>query len=73
MKTNQSSNQVRSTYSMLIRSEEKQKNVFETIACSLFILSAIAAIVQFASQPVTIPFQSVQTASTPQVQVVERA
>lgn len=74
MKTNQSSNQLRkSTYSMLVRSEEKEKNLFETIACGLFILSTVAAIFQFASQPVKIPVDPVRTASGAQVEVVSRS
>jgi len=75
MKANQSSNQVRkSTYALLIRSEEKEKNLFEIIACSLFVLSAVAAILQFASQPVKIPVDPVRSASSaPQVEVVDRA
>ena len=75
MKTTQSSNQVRnSTYALLMRSEEKEKNLFEIAACSLFVLSAIAAIVQFVSQPVKLPVDSVRTASSmPQVEVLERA
>ncbi|HKP93490.1 MAG TPA: hypothetical protein VJS88_06305 [Chthoniobacterales bacterium] len=75
MKNNQSSNQVRkSTYALLMRSEEKEKNLFETLACGVFVLSAVAAIVQFASQPVKLPVDSVRTASSmPQVEVLERA
>ena len=41
-----------STYSLLVRSEEKKRAVFETIVYGLVILSAVAAILQFAEQPV---------------------
>jgi hypothetical protein len=74
MKANQSSTQVRnSTYALLMRSEEKQRNLFEITACTLFVLSAIAAIVQFASQPVKLPVEQVRTAVMPQVEVLEGA
>ncbi len=53
MKTNQSINEVQeSTYALLVQSEEKERSLFETIVYSLFILSAVAAIGQFALQPV---------------------
>ena len=56
MKKNESINEVReSTYALLVRSEEKERSLFETIAYGLFILSTIAAIWQFAQQPVNIP------------------
>ena len=75
MKANQSSNKVsKSTYALLMRSEEKEKNLFEIIACSLFVLSAVAAIVQFASQPVKLMVDPVRTTSAkPQVELVNRA
>lgn len=41
-----------STYSLLVRSEEKKRALFETIVYGLVILSAAAAILQFADQPV---------------------
>ena len=74
MKTNQSSNQVRkSTYSLLIRSEEKERNLFEIAACGLFVLSAVAAIFQFASQPVKIPADPVRNVSAAQVEVLSHS
>ena len=54
MKTSQPNNNVEeSTYALLVRSEEKKRGLFETIVYGLVILSAIAAILQFADQPVS--------------------
>jgi hypothetical protein len=44
-----------STYSLLIRSEEKSRNVIEMAICPILILGAVIAIWQFAQQPVNIP------------------
>jgi hypothetical protein len=41
-----------STYSLLVRSEEKKRALFETLVYALVILSAVVAILQFADQPV---------------------
>jgi hypothetical protein len=53
MKTNQPNNSIQeSTYALLVRSEDKKRGLVETIVYSLAILSALAAILQFADQPV---------------------
>ncbi len=53
MKTKQPNNNVEeSTYALLVRSEDKKRALFETIVYGLVILSALAAILQFADQPV---------------------
>ena len=53
MKTSQRNDRVEeSTYAMLVRSEEKKRALLEMIVYSLVILSALAAILQFADQPV---------------------
>ena len=53
MKTNQSNNNgEESIYAMLVRSEEKKRGLFETIVYGLIIFSAVAAILQFADQPI---------------------
>lgn len=53
MKTNEPNNNVEeSTYSLLVRSEEKKRALFETIVYGLVILSAVTAILQFVEQPV---------------------
>ncbi len=56
MKTNLANNEIHeSTYAMLVRSEDKERSLFETIVYGLFILSSVAAIGQFALQPVDFP------------------
>ena len=56
MKINEPLSEVEeSTYSLLMRSEEKKRAIFETIIYGLIILSAIAAILQFAGQPDPLP------------------
>ena len=53
MKTNERKDNVEeSTYTLLVRSEDKKRALFETIVYGLVILSALAAILQFADQPV---------------------
>ena len=59
MKSNKPVNEVEgTTYSLLVRSEEKTRAIFETIIYGLIILSAIAAILQFATQPDIFPLAS---------------
>lgn len=43
-----------STYALLVRSEEKGRTLLETVLYTLWILSAVAAIWQFAQQKVEI-------------------
>ena len=68
MNPNPSKTKIReSTYALLVRSEEKERSLFETIAYGLFILSAVAAIWQFAQQPVNLPVDAMpQTVSLTQ-------
>ena len=75
MKTNESLNEVReSTYTLLVRSEEKERSLFETIAYGLFILSAVAAIWQFAQQPVNLPVGALpRTVSVTPAEVVSNS
>jgi hypothetical protein len=71
MKTNQSPNPVRkSTYALLVRSEEKERGLFETIVYSLLIVSAVIGIWQFAHLRVPSPFANSATAAT---QIVSRS
>jgi hypothetical protein len=59
MKSNKPVNEVEgTTYSLLVRSEEKTRAIFETIIYGLIVLSAIAAILQFAAQPDSFPLAS---------------
>ena len=53
--TDQPENQHESTYALLIRSEEKSRNVIEMAIYPILILGAVIAIWQFAQQPVNIP------------------
>jgi hypothetical protein len=51
-KINQPNNVEESTYALLVRSEDTKHALFETIVYGLVALSALAAILQFADQPV---------------------
>ena len=44
-----------STYALLIRSEEKERNLFEAVAYLIFILSAVFSIWHMALQPIDMP------------------
>ena len=69
MKNNNPSNKVKSTYSMLVQSEEKERNLFETLVYGVIVLSAVAAIWQVAHQPVKVPFSDQTHASVAQAVV----
>ena len=56
MNANEPINEVEeSSYSMLVHSEEKKRAYFETIVYGLILLSAVAAILQFAEQADPLP------------------
>ena len=56
MKTNSLSTEgFESTYALLVRSEEKERGVFEGAAYVVFILSALFSIWTVAQQPVELP------------------
>jgi len=44
-----------STYALIVRSEEKERNIFEGAAFLVFILSAIFSIWHVAQQPIELP------------------
>jgi hypothetical protein len=44
-----------STYALLVRSEEKERGIFEGAAYLIFILSAVFSIWHVAQQPVALP------------------
>ena len=71
MNTSQTNNEIHeSTYALLVRSEEKERSLLETIAYGLFILSAVTAIWQFAQQPINLPLGAMpQTVSVRQAGV----
>jgi hypothetical protein len=50
-----------STYAMLVREEERERTFFETLLYFLVVLSAVAAIWQFAHQPIALPLETVTT------------
>jgi hypothetical protein len=53
MKTRQPKNNIKeSIYALLVRSEDRKRALLETIVYGLVILSALAAILQFADQPI---------------------
>ena len=64
MKTEPSLNEGdESTYSLLVRSEETKRGIFETIIYSLMILSAVAAILQFADQRDSLPLAALPSSA----------
>ena len=50
-----------STYTLLMQSEEKTRNVMEIALYTLFALSAIVSIWQFVQQPSSLPLDQVRT------------
>lgn len=48
-------NPAKSTYSLLVRSEETRRNVFEALVYATFILCAVFSMWQFARQSVVFP------------------
>ena len=57
----------RSTYALLVQSEEKSRNIMETAMYALFAVSAVISIWQFAQQPSSLPLDRVGTVSEQQV------
>lgn len=56
-----------STYALLVRSEDKERGIFEGAVYLVFILSAVFSIWQVARQPIVVPTSiAVQTASIAQ-------
>jgi hypothetical protein len=47
-----------STYSLLVRSEERKRAVFETVIYGLIFLSGVIAILQFTFQPDILPLSA---------------
>ena len=56
----------KSTYALLVRSQEEENSVYETAIYMLFILSAIFSIWQVAQQPLRLPMTAISE-STMQV------
>jgi hypothetical protein len=71
MKTNKSLNAApKSTYALLVRSEENDRGLFETFLYGMLVLSAVIGIWQFAHLRVASPFAQTRTLAT---QVVSRS
>jgi hypothetical protein len=51
----------RSTYALLVQSEEKSRNIMEIALYALFGLCSVVAIWQFADQPSALPLDRVGT------------
>ncbi len=51
----------KSTYRLLVQSEEKSRNILEIALYVLFAVSAVASIWQFAEQPNVLPLDKVGT------------
>ena len=64
---------MKSTYSMLVQAEEKERNLFETLVYGVIVLSAVVAIWQVAHQPVKVPFTDQAHASAAQAAVVSHS
>lgn len=68
MKTNNSLKPVRkSTYSLLVQSQEMDRGLFETFIYGLLVLSAVVGIWQFAHLRVPAPFVNTDHNATTQV------
>lgn len=68
MKNNHSPNAVRkSTYALLVRSEEKERGLFETIVYGLLVLSTVIGIWQFAHVRIPSPFANYERAAATEV------
>ena len=59
----------RSTYRLLVQSEEKSRNILETGLYALIALSAVISIWQFAEQPNALPLDRIGTAAAGQAEV----
>jgi hypothetical protein len=59
----------KSTYSLLINSEEKSRSIFETAVYGLVVLSMAFSVFAFATQAVTVP-QMQKTTDSPAIQTI---
>jgi len=55
-------NEIESTYTLLVRSEDRSRNMMEVGGFSLIALSALVAVWQFAHQPTSLPPDRVKAA-----------
>jgi hypothetical protein len=54
--------ELESTYALLVRSEDRSRNMMEVGGFSLIALSALVAVWQFAHQPTSLPLDRVKAA-----------
>ena len=66
MKTKTHSQGFESTYALIVRSEEKERSIFEGAVYFAVVLSALFSIWQAAIQPVALPLTTVHTTSLSQ-------
>jgi hypothetical protein len=62
-----------STYALIVRSEEKERGIFEGAVYFAVVLSALFSIWQVAKQPLALPLTSVHTTSISQPANTNRA
>jgi hypothetical protein len=75
MKTkNYSAEGFESTYALIVRSEEKERGLFEGAVYFAVVLSALFSLWQVAKQPVELPLTTVHTSSISQsAKTIQRA
>lgn len=66
MKNQTHSEGFESTYALLVRSEEKERSIFEGAVYFAVVISALFSIWQVTRQPITLPLTSVHTTSISQ-------
>jgi hypothetical protein len=66
MKNQTHSEGFESTYALIMRSEEKERGIFEGAVYFAVVLSALFSIWQVARQPIALPLTSVHTTSISQ-------
>jgi hypothetical protein len=66
MKNQTHSEGFESTYALIVRSEEKERGIFEGAVYFAVVLSALFSIWQVAKQPLALPLTSIHTTSISQ-------
>jgi hypothetical protein len=74
MNTKTHSQAFESTYALIVRSEEKERSIFECAVYFAVVLSALFSIWQVAKQPVALPLTTVhQTSISQSANPIQRA
>jgi hypothetical protein len=69
-----SAQEFESTYALIVRSEEKERSLFEGAIYFAVVLSALFTLWQAATQPVALPLNTVHTSSTSEsAKTIQRA